>query len=219
MKYRVVGWTHYEDDSVEETECSEAALQAIIAEIQKKGYNFTGWHHQESSYCAPVLNDGKKRLFSQRGFGGVMAMAKGDFSPMGYAGYAFYYFDEEQDASMKMPTSSQGFNPILFKPETDLNEEIALEVTEEIFKGAEGGNCVLPDCEIIRFLDVGDTLTLVCGEKKSSYLVTDLERRRDLTEEEMQDVLMARYDIFREGPSEAEIKYTNANWVVEVTLK
>ena len=95
MKYRVVGWADYSDPDIEDEDVSEAALQAIIEDIRANGYCFSGWDHQESFGCAPVLNDGKRRTFSQRGFGGVMAMAHGNLSRMGYSEYAFHFGEDD----------------------------------------------------------------------------------------------------------------------------
>ena len=92
MKYRVVGWTDYESDEVPETHgcIGFAERNAIIDEIRKNGYLFSGWEHQESWDCVPILNDGKKRTFSQRGWGGLMAEAYGHLGSYDYAAFTFH---------------------------------------------------------------------------------------------------------------------------------
>ena len=129
MKYRIVGWTHYEDFETEAAEPSYAATNVVIEEIKRKRYSFSGWAHQEMLRGAPVFNDGKKRLFSARTFGGLMAIAHGYTGSMDYALYAFQGEGEEE-----MPPSSAGFNPDTFIPERDLNEEFVVEVSEETLK-------------------------------------------------------------------------------------
>ena len=37
MKYRIVGWTHYEDFETETADASYAATNVVIDEIKKKG--------------------------------------------------------------------------------------------------------------------------------------------------------------------------------------
>ena len=44
MKYRVVGWTEYDNPNVPMESCSPAAMQAILRDIRENGYLFTGWY-------------------------------------------------------------------------------------------------------------------------------------------------------------------------------
>ena len=179
MKYRVVGWVSYDDPCVEARYASPAAIAAIIDDIRDNGYLFSGHDHGAYPDCAPVLNDGKKRLFSERGFGALMAEAHGDYSRMGYSSYAFGHFGEEDGAVMPdIP-----FFPDEFVPEEDLSEEISVEATAEDRAAADGGRLTLRDAEVLRFLDAGDTLTLLLPEGRAAYLVTGVERRRDLDDD------------------------------------
>ncbi len=91
MKIKVIGWTTYDDYTVSEGEHSFASNEAIIDDIRKHGYEFTGWDHQETPNCVPVLSDGKSRTFSQRGWGGIMGEAYGLTGDMDYCKYAFNY--------------------------------------------------------------------------------------------------------------------------------
>ncbi len=217
MKYRVVGWTEYDNDSVEAESCSEAALQAIIADIKEKGYTFTGYDHQECINGAPVLNDGKKRLFSQRGFGGVMARAHGNFSRMGYAQYAFDWGDDDDK---KMPPFERSFCPEDFVPEENLNEEFTYTVSQELFEKAEKEKSVtLADSEDLLFLDEGDTLTLVCGKEKHSFLVKELTRKRDLSEEDELEIMAAVYSFDEKKEKRANEKFESAPWVLELLFE
>jgi hypothetical protein len=197
MKLRIVGWTHYEDFEVETAEPSYAATNVVIEEIKKKRYSFSGWAHQEMMRGAPVFNDGKKRLFSARTFGGLMAVAHGYTGTMDYALYAFHGGEEE------MPPSCEEFNPDTFTPETDLNEEFVVEVSEEVLqKTIETGAYVCEECIALKYVDTGDTLTLKCGEKVYSKKVIDAWAEKDLTEDER----LALY-MHEEG---AEEKWQNA---------
>ena len=93
MKYKVIGWTYYENYEILDSNktIGFAERNAIIDEIRKHKYLFSGWHHQESwDGVVPILNDGRKRCFSQRGWGGVMAEAYGEMGDFDYARYAFY---------------------------------------------------------------------------------------------------------------------------------
>ena len=84
MKYEVIGWTDYENYSLEDGVIDDDAVEAVIEDIRSHGYMFTGYHHQERDNCVPVLNDGLARRFSRRGFAAVMAKAHGYNEPMDY---------------------------------------------------------------------------------------------------------------------------------------
>jgi hypothetical protein len=62
VKYKVIGWTYYENEEFEPVYCSEAGMEAIIDDIREHGYEFSGCNHQGHDSGAPVLNDGKKIL-------------------------------------------------------------------------------------------------------------------------------------------------------------
>ncbi len=221
MKYKVIGWTEYDNFEVQAAPCSESALQAIIADIKQNGYVFTGYDHQESMNGAPVLNDGKKRLFSQRSFGGVMARAHGDFSRMGYAYYAFQWdrgWDDE-DCGILLPPAERSFSPYDFVPEENLNEEFIYSVDKEAFEQAKKGQLKLADSPELIFLDAGDTLTLVCGTEKRSFLVKEFERRRDLSDEDQIEIMALAYTFDEEKTKLANEKFESAPWILELVLE
>lgn len=178
MKYRVVGWISYDCSDVPDKTgaIGYAERHAIIDDIQKNGYLFTGWDHQERLDCAPVLNDGKRRCFSARGFGGVMAEAHGALGAYDYAGFTFY---ESIDASHKK-YPKQFFDPEGFTPEEDLQEEIPLAVPCALLQEAREGNILtLIDPPALRYLDAGDTLILTAdGEPPLTLCVADVARER-----------------------------------------
>ncbi len=173
MKYKVVGWTSYDDTSVEDSggRIGFAEQNAIIDNIKENGYLFSGYDHQELWDCAPVLNDGKKRCFTQRGWGWVMAKAHGYFGAYDYSLFAFGVNEEYA----KRPKAY--FCAEYFTPEENLCEHFEIEVCEEIFAFAERQNpFFLPDYDSLRFIDAGDTLTLRCGEKSAEFKVSDIGR-------------------------------------------
>lgn len=73
MKIKVVGWTQYDLHEFDEGDSGWAVRMAVVDDIRKNGYLFSGYAHQEYSNCAPVFNDGKMRRFSQRGFADMIA--------------------------------------------------------------------------------------------------------------------------------------------------
>ncbi|MBE6553812.1 MAG: hypothetical protein E7666_05655 [Ruminococcaceae bacterium] len=171
MKYRVVGWTDFDSETVDGIDGNSfAERNAIIDEIRKNGYRFTGWDHQEMQTCTPVLNDGKARYYSQRGWGSIMAEAHervGD-----YAGYAF-------GSGSNMPCDE--FDPARFTPENDLQETFTVDVEEDIFALAQKKNpFFMEDLPALRMIDRGDTLTLRCKDAQMTVLVTDIDRSRNI---------------------------------------
>lgn len=175
MKYRVVGWTDYESDEVPEAHgcIGFAERNAIIDEIRKNGYLFSGWEHQESWDCVPILNDGKKRTFSQRGWGCLMAEAYGHLGSYDYAAFTFHPMKNG-----KLPNDS--FDIAEFVPETDLNEHFEVEVDDGIFALSQKRNpFFLDDLNALRYIDAGDTLTLRCGDRSADFLVCDINRNRN----------------------------------------
>ena len=174
MKYRVVGWTWYDNPDLPYTEnVTWAERNAIIDDIKKHEYLFSGREHQED--FAPVLNDGVMRCFSQRAWGGIMAEAYGETGEYDYCGYT--YGVNEKYRKTPDDVDDTYFCQEDFIPEENLNEEFKLEVSQEIFNEAITSICVaLDDLDCLRYIDTGDTLTLTCGTKSEKYLVQDIDR-------------------------------------------
>ena len=193
MKYKVVGWTSYDDMSVEDSgnTIGFAERHAIIDNIKANGYLFSGYDHQEMWDCAPVLNDGKKRCFSQRGWGGVMAEAHGYFGAYDYSLFTFGIKEE----AVKRPRNY--FVADNFTPEEDLAEHFEIDVDEGIFALAKSLNpFFLPDLPELRFIDAGDTLTLHFGEKSAHFNnITDINRNRNTTRENYPYKIDTKYKI------------------------
>lgn len=213
MKLKVVGWTYYDDD-LEHGVTGWAARNAIIDDIKEHGYVFSGWAHQEGNYCAPVLNDGKIYCYSQRGWGSVMAEAHGYTGRMDYAKFAFAW---DRDSEVRPHVH---FDEKTFTPEYDLSETFELEVSPKVFKSAKrGADIKLDDLPKLRFLDAGDTLVLSCNGQTARVTVVDVDREKDLTEDELFEIecnLNAFDD--PEAMRRAEEEYNRAKTVIIVHL-
>lgn len=219
MKYRVVGWTAYDDPNVKGAECTEGAIQAILRDIRKHHYRFTGWDHQERPRGVPVLNDGCMRVFSQRGFGHVMAWAHGDYSHMGYVEYAF---DDPSDTTpSRMPSASRQFDPATFTPEADLHEAFTCAVDDLTLSTVLATKEIaLPyDDPAFTMIDVGDTLTLVCGESRFVYRVRDAVRCRDMTQEEDMELYALICTCDFNKMREADERYDRTPWILKLALE
>ncbi len=116
MKLKVIGYADYDDYHFRKETMSFAAKAAIVDDLKEHGYDYSGYNHQEWSLGCPVLNDGTICRLSQRGWGGVMAEAKGYNSPWDYALFAFNVYD--------------GYDPIM--PANDRNVmELIYQVISE----------------------------------------------------------------------------------------
>lgn len=214
MKLKVVGWTYY-DDCLEEGSNGWAARSAIIDEIKKHGYMFSGWAHQKCDCCTPVLNDGKMYCYSQRGWGDLMAEAHGYTGRMDYAKFAF---EIDDDAEIR---PQEYFDEENFSPEYDLSERFEIEVSDDIFESAKKEyQITLEDLPELSYLDFKDTLVLTCGEKKAEFSVWDVERKRDLTEEKRLQLEVAFYDFNnKERMKKAEEEFNNTKIIMIIKFK
>lgn len=215
MKYRVIGWTEYDGGEIPSAEPTPAAVRAILADLREHRYLFTGYDHQESPLCAPVLNDGKKRLFSARHFAALMAEARGERGEMSYARYLQNRWPRLTHRS-RLPKEERRVAPGT-PAEEGIAEEITLTVAPEVLTAASGGRVVLPE-EGLTSLDAGDTLTLLSRETSASYPVLRVVRRRDLTEEEEIALMALSYTGDRKKQKEAERRYAAAPLVLDITL-
>ena len=174
MKYKVIGWTYYEDSEVLDSgnTIGFAERNAIIDEIRKHKYLFTGWHHQESwDGVVPILNDGRKRCFSQRGWGGVMAEAYGEMGDFDYARYAFY--DHANPSDLKFAPEEYDESLV----EAVENEHFEVEVSDKLFEIAKNSNpFYLEDIDELRYIDANDMITIKCNGEKLTYVVKDVDR-------------------------------------------
>ncbi len=212
MKLKVVGWTYYDNTDVDEGENGWAATNAVIDEIKKKGYLFSGYDHQEGFDCAPILNDGKMRRFSQRGFGGIMAEAHGYTGRMDYALFSFGI----KSSAMVTPDD---FKSEYFV-ERHLSERFTLEVSEDIFKSARAGEIKLDDLSELRYIDEDDVLELTCCDKTAVFQVADVDRKKDITDNQHYKLEAAFHDFNNpERQKRAEEYFDKAKIILVIKLK
>ena len=172
MKYKVIGWTDYDNSLFSDGELSDAAVNAIVDDIRENGYLFSGFDHQERLYGAPVLNDGKRRVFSQRGFGAVMAMA---YAEEGDYAYSLYSFAVKPDRC-KMPDIDA---EVGYKPDYDLTEDFEIELGVAEYEAAlASSEITVDDRDYLRMIDHGDRLHLLVVGECHIHNVISAERTR-----------------------------------------
>ena len=177
MKYKVIGWTYYDNEEIlsQRGTIGFAERNAIIDEIRKHKYLFTGYDHQEGYNTVPILNDGRARLFSQRGFGGLMAEA---YNKMGDYDYASFTFYESIDERYKKYPKDE-FILDNKKYEYVENESFEINVSKELFELAKNKNpFYLEDLDELRYIDEDDTLTLIYNDEKLTFLIKDIDRNK-----------------------------------------
>ena len=178
MKYKVIGWTYYDNMEFIDKRGTVgfAERNAIIDEIKKHKYLFSGWHHQESwENCVPILNDGQTRTFSQRGWGGIMAEAYGYFGDYDYASFTFHQSIDKKD--LRFPKNE--FEKEDFVSEPLKNEHFDVEVSEGLFNIAKKKNpFFLEDIDSLRYIDENDTITLHYNGEELTFLVDDVDRNK-----------------------------------------
>lgn len=253
MKLRVVGWV-FPYYNFEQGEVTWSVRNAIIDEIRKRGYKFSGNTHQDSS-CTPVLNNGKKYLFSSRGWGDLMAEAHGYTGMMDYLQFSspvyrsdevvpdwddnefdtYIYSDEydfeEEFESLYGKETDEEYKKAMreemlesqqyLKVETDLNERFEVEVKKEDLNAAKTQRqIILPVLPELRYLDRGDTLALTCEGQTAEFIVENVERKRDLSEERLQQLIHETYDYRdHERAARAQDEIDRATMILAVTLK
>ena len=103
MKYKVIGWINYDDETYPEMpdgswdELCEVT-KAVVENIKENKYRFGGIYHQVGAAGVPVLNNGMKYICSARFWGDIMAYVWGG----NYANYAFD-LDGYCDTPVKYP--------------------------------------------------------------------------------------------------------------------
>lgn len=216
MKWKVVGWTYYENYLVEDEESSDAVVYAIIDEIKKNGYLFSGYDHQERLYCVPVMNDGKKRTFSQRTFGNIMAIAHG------YTGrydYSLFSFGIKEEACV---IPDDGFDEESFVPEKDMNEEFVLNYSDISFVEEDGKKKIkILDFESLRYLDKGDTLIIKKDGVEYKFVAGFVIREKDISKKELEELESDLYILDRNSEEYklAEEKYNSLEKVIVVEIE
>ena len=212
MKYKVIGWTFSDNHNIEDAPLSFASRHAIADEIKAHGYLFSGEDHQDALYGCPVLNDGKKRACSQRGFAGIMAEAHGETDAYSYAKYMFGI----KRSAVVAPKSEVNKNAIL--PQNELAESFEVELNETAYHSAlQTGELVLDDIPALRFADSGDTIVLVCGKARTERFILDVNREKDLTKDERLALMMP--SDFVEEMQERERKLRETKTLLKIKIK
>ena len=94
---KITGWTNWRSndefkisrfDKVPE-DLIETAEKAIIKEIKKKGYSFSGYSHQNTEFGCPILDDKYIYATDQRHWGYLMAVAHGAMGKYDYVKWAW----------------------------------------------------------------------------------------------------------------------------------
>lgn len=206
MKYKVIGWTYAFDEEVEYAPDTVAAENAIIDDIRENGYLFTGMDHQGCQNCTPVLNDGKKRIFSDREFGCLMAEAHGEGS---YVDYAFGFYDELDGGNT--PPDSKHFDKNNFVLE-DISETFIFDVTKEQFDLAKSNKELkIDDSPSLRYIEAGDRVLICFDGQSECYDITNVEKGKDLPAE----IVSKAY----RGDKEARELLNRAKIVILLTLE
>ena len=193
MKYKVVGWTWFNNPNVPYVDnIGFAERNAVIDEIRKHQYLFSGREHQED--YAPVFNDGKMRCFSQRGWGSIMAESYNCMKKYDYSAFAYGVNSKYRKTPDDVEDSY--FLEDDFVPETNLNEDFIVAVKEDIFDLAKSRNPVyMEDLEELRMIDAGDRLILTCNDKRETYLVSDVNRNRNVKRSNLKYNIKGKYKL------------------------
>lgn len=215
MKYKVIGWTFYDNSEILDSgnTIGFAERNAIIDEIRKHKYLFSGWHHQESwDGVVPILNDGRKRCFSQRGWGGVMAEAYNHMKDYDYAAFTFYQSIPDD----KLRFAPDDFNMYEFKLEAVENEHFRVDVSKELFEIARVSNpFYLEDLKELRYIDHDDLITLVYDNEELTFVVKDIDRNKtDIGLKKAKELINGEFKIIVTHKPESERKLSKASQVL-----
>ena len=81
---KVIGWTDIYNAAYKECDYNNPKyIKAVIEEIKKTGYKFTGDYHQNGEYGAPVFNDGTLLFLSIDEWGWIIAKTYGIYNEYG----------------------------------------------------------------------------------------------------------------------------------------
>lgn len=217
MKLKVIGWTHYDDENYETDESLWASYYAVLEDVIKNEYLFTGYHHQEYDYCCPVLNNGKKVIFSQRGFGGLMATAHGYNKTYDYALFSFPF--EETTNALKLPTVRPDHNLIV--DEKELFENFEIKVDIESYATADIMNELqLKSLPEYNLMEVGDSIKLISEKSSCKYKIVSINRKKDVSVIDEYNFKYRNCNMFSEEEKKNIIsKYENAPQKIIIKLK
>ena len=217
MKLKVIGWTYYDDPNYEYFETTWATHNAVLKDVIKNKYVFTGYHHQEYDYCCPVLNNGKKIIFSQRGFGGLMAKAHGYNKIYDYS--TFTYPVDPSSKHYKMPKVSPDNSLIV--DEKTLYETFEIDVDMTTIATADVKNEIkLPDLEEYALIEKGDIVKLNHDKHTTKYKVISVDRVKDVSVVDEYNFKYSNCNLFtKEEREQITKKYEDAGLVIILKLE
>ena len=134
-KHKVIGYTNtvYGSDHfipITTGNLTDEEYAAIIKDYRKNGYLYSGEDYQDSLFdCTPVLDNYRCVDFSRRGFGGLIARSKGDYSEMGYCHYTEQMFINHND--LKFPKGGLNKGITRQTGKIDIDEEIYYLIKDE----------------------------------------------------------------------------------------
>lgn len=176
MKYKVIGWTFSDNYDIENVPLTFAARHAIVDAIRENNYLFSGFDHQEAWYGCAVLNDGKKRACSQRGFAGIMAEAHGETEPYSYSKYMFAI---KEKAKIK-PKAIINKQEIVAT--SSLRETYTLEVSKKVYSTVlKEGFIILQDLAELRYIDSSDSIVIKNDDDIKTCEVLSVNRYRNIS--------------------------------------
>ena len=211
MKKYVIGWTHFDNEKIEEADCGYSDNAAIIDDIRAHGYSFSGYAHQELDGGAPVMNDGRVRRFSRRIWGNTMAHAHDSLDPYDYTMWAEAF--ETKEAELRgMPSADRWIKkaPPTIPPE-ELYETFRFETDERRLEFALNYRIFnAENKKELRYIDLGDTVILTVDNRDTAFTVTDIERKWNLAEEGDEPNILSGIDMRFAMRSENEAERTRA---------
>lgn len=200
MKYKVIGWTFSDNYDIENAPLTFAARHAIVDAIKENNYLFSGYDHQEAWYGCPVLNDGKKRACSQRGFAGIMAEAHGETEPYSYSKYMFAVKEEAKIKPKAIINKQEMVTP------SSLRETYTIQVSKKVYLTVlKESFIILKDLAELRYIDSSDSIIIKNGNNIKTCEVLSVNRYRNISN--LEDLKM--FDLNQnefEGKTLLEIK-------------
>jgi len=219
MKYKVIAWTSYDDEEFPEGACTVAAFRAIIDEVKARGYDFSGYSHQELLDCAPVLNTGERMCFSSRAWGRIMAEAHGFFGVYDYSNYRMHYDDEVTPEWEPIDSS-------LISPLEELYEKYEITLADTLIDEISmTGEIVIPDTDAVRYIDIGDTVSVTASDGKRAFTVAGISHGRDRSDGKADIDFISSYEleecVYSHGEKRDEYMelYKNGVRAIRITLE
>lgn len=204
MNYKVIGWTCYDNPEIlcKYDNYSRAEVNAIVDDIKEHRYLFSGYHHQESydHGVVPVLNDGRERVFSMRGWGKIMATAYGKRGEYAYAQYMTYHDIDEK--KLRFPEMTEEVSEV----EGLTAEDYEIDVNEGVFERAKTSNpFYIEDLPELRYMDNNDSITLCHNGEKQKFIVKEVLRSK--TSKKEKEFIEGKWKLSVKHKPESEREY------------